>query len=76
MTDTQFAAFMGQELKMLFSCALVRSYRKALGIPNNIQKENSRIAKAENLLLEIRGLVKQDIVDMIDDYFAPKGPPT
>jgi hypothetical protein len=52
MTDTQFAAYMTKELKILFSCALVRSYRKALGIPNNVVVPDSRMKKAIDLLIE------------------------
>ena len=52
MTDTQFAEFMSKELDMNFSCALVRSYRKALGIPNNVVKTDSRMKKAIDLLIE------------------------
>lgn len=35
LTDTQFAAQMSEKTNRLYSCAQVRSYRQALGIPNN-----------------------------------------
>lgn len=47
LSDTEFAAQLTQELNRPYSVALVRSYRKALGIENNKSPNLSKTAELE-----------------------------
>lgn len=53
LSDTEFALLMTTDLNRAYSCALVRSYRKALGIANgkpSVETMSERFERALSLL--------------------------